>query len=126
MKIPEEYREMLDVFPFLTIVRSGKNEYIGIIQNQDTNVTSMYVYDRLITTEDKKKFLDLGAEWWWETNRKIPINIVLGKRFDQYRHSLMSFSNKEFEILAGPTLSLRDLMSKRVKRKSIQLIRKLD
>lgn len=117
---------MLDVFPFLTIVRSGKNEYIGIIQNQDTNVTSMYVYDRLITTEDKKKFLDLGAEWWWETNRKIPINIVLGKRFDQYRHSLMSFSNKEFEILAGPTLSLRDLMSKRVKRKSIQLIRKLD
>ena len=118
--------ELLETFPFLAVVRSGSNEYFGIIQNQDQTVSSVYVYELLKTTEEKRQFLTLGHEWWWETNRKIPINIVLGSRFDPFKYCLMNFSNKDFEVLHGPTVSLKDLMERRVKRKSVQLIRRMD
>jgi hypothetical protein len=126
MTIPENYIQLLTAFPFLTIVNSGRNEFVGIMQNQDVAVSSIYVYALLNSPAEKRGFLDLGSEWWWETNRKIPINIILGERFTPYKYSLMNFSNKDFEIIAGPTLSLKDLMTKRVKRKSVQLIRRLD
>ena len=45
-------------FPFLSIVQYGGNEYVGIINNQDNFVTSMYVYTMLRTDEEKKHFID--------------------------------------------------------------------
>jgi len=121
----EHYKKILASFPFLTITRNGDQEYVGIIQNQDVAVSSMYSYNLIRTAGEKNQFLNLGHEWWWETNRKIPINIVLGKRFELFRYALISFSNRDFEILMGPTLSLHNLSEKRVKRKSVQLIRKV-
>ena len=121
----EQYKILSDKFPFLSVAQCGKQEYIGIIQNTDITVTSMYVYDLIKTEEEKLKFIELGNEWWWETNRLLPINIIMGKRFEPFKYSLMSFSNKDFEILYGPSVSLRNLLNKRSKKRNIQLIRKL-
>ena len=95
------------------------------MQNQDNNVTSMYIYEQIKDSRLKKVFLQLGEEWWWETNRKIPINIIMGGRFRIFRESLVTFTNKDFEVLHGPSICLRDIMQKRVKRKNVQLIRKV-
>ena len=119
-----DYKEFLEDFPFLTLARCGNNEYVGIVQNVDNNVISIYVYELIKDTELRKKFLQLGDEWWMETNRQIPINIIMGARFTPFRESLLSFTNKDFEILYGPSVCLRNIMTKRVKRKNIQLIRK--
>ena len=43
---------------------------------------------------------------------------------DTYMDNCCLFTNKDFEILHGPIVCLRDIMTKRVKRKNIQLIRK--
>ena len=31
--IPKKYQDLLDEFPFLTLIKYGGNEYVGIIQN---------------------------------------------------------------------------------------------
>ena len=62
-------------FPFLSLIRKGDLEFVGIISNQDNQVTSFYDYGRIMMPEDKMKYLKLGESWWWESNRKIPINI---------------------------------------------------
>jgi|TARA_R110000796_G_scaffold244327_1_gene367358 hypothetical protein len=125
MTIENQYQELLEQFPFLTLASYGNNEYVGIMQNQDNNVTSMYIYEQIKDSRLKKVFLQLGEEWWWETNRKIPINIIMGGRFRIFRESLVTFTNKDFEVLHGPSICLRDIMQKRVKRKNVQLIRKV-
>tara|TARA_B100000900_G_scaffold258619_1_gene220442 strand:+ start:4105 stop:4500 length:396 start_codon:yes stop_codon:yes gene_type:complete len=126
MTIGKQYQELLDQFPFLTLASYGNNEYVGIMQNQDNNVISMYVYDQIKSNDAKRIFLDLGSEWWWETNRQIPINIIMGNRFKQFREALVTFTIKDFEVIHGPTICLRDIMQKRIKRKNVQLIRKVN
>lgn len=116
---------LLEKLPFLSLCRCGKNEYIGIIQNIDINIVSMYSFDLIKTTEEKLRFIDLGNEWWWGTNRLMPINLVLGNRFNIFNYCLLSFTNKDFELISGPSVSLRNLLNKRIKKKHIQLIRKL-
>lgn len=122
--IPKKYQILLDDFPFLTLVKYGGNEYVGIIQNIDNNLASMYNYENIKTSEDRREFLELGEEWWWGTNRLIPINIIFKSRWEKYRTSLVTFTIKDFEILHGPSVSLSNIIQKRVKRKNIQLVRK--
>ena len=116
----------LNNFPFLTLGRYLEQEYLGIIGNSDSQLTSMYIYNMLPDEDSKKLFLQLGDEWWWETNRMIPINVALKDRWAGFRPYLKTFISSDFEILSGPCLSLDTVMVKRVRRRQIQLIRKQD
>ena len=111
-------------FPFLSIVQYGGNEYVGIINNQDNYVTSMYVYTDLSSDESRQAFLDLGEAWWFESNRTIPISIFLPKEFPAFRHCLMTMNTKDVKVTVGPVVNLGNLAVKRVKRMSVQLVRK--
>jgi len=117
-------KDIEEKFPFLSIVQYGGNEYIGIINNQDNYVTSMYVYTDLTTDVEKQHFLDMGETWWFESNRTIPISIFLPKEFPRFRHCLMTMNTKDVKVTAGPVVNLGNLSVKRVKRKSVQLVRK--
>lgn len=121
--IPQKYQNLLDNFPFLSLCTYGGQEYIGIVQNTDNQVCSVYVYD-LVEPEMRKSFLELGEEWWWESNRTISINLVIGKRFKPFRMALMTFNTKDFEIVHGPSVSMQTIMQKRIKRRQIQLVKK--
>jgi hypothetical protein len=48
------YQELLEQYPFLTVVSYAGNEYVGIMQNIDTHIASMYIYERLKSVEEKK------------------------------------------------------------------------
>lgn len=113
----------MDEYPFLTVVEYAGNEYLGIIQNIDNHVASMYVYDRLNETTEKAKFLELGEEWWWETNRKLPINIALLNRWN-FQYCVQSFNVKQMDVIAGPEVRLSNSITKRIKRRSINLVKK--
>jgi hypothetical protein len=67
--------------------------------------------------------LELGETWWWESNRMIPINIFLRREIEPYRYALMTMNSKDVKITVGPTVNLNNLAIKRVKRKSVQLVR---
>lgn len=111
-------------FPFISVITHVNLEYVGIIINQDAQVTSIYDYSSIKTEEEKARFLELGEAWWWESNRQIPINIFLAKEIFEFRYAIKNFSTKDVKVLFGPCTSLNDIIVKRIKRKSITLIRK--
>lgn len=121
MKITDHLKEN---FPFIACINHVDKEYVGIIINQDAQITSMYDYTAIKTEEEKTRFLELGEAWWWESNRQIPINIFLAKEILPYRYAIRNFNTKDVKLLFGPCVSLNDIITKRIKRKSITLIRK--
>ena len=123
--IPKKYQDLLDEFPFLTLVAYGGKEYVGIIQNMDNNLASMYNFEHIKDSDHKREFLEIGEEWWWGTNRMIPINIIFKTNFEKFKSCLLTFSIKDFEVLHGPTISLNNIIQKRVKRRNIQLVRRM-
>lgn len=110
-------------FPFISCIKSNDKEYVGVIINFDEFVVSIYDLSMLINEEQRRAFLDLGETWWWESNRKIPINIFLKKEMQVFRPFIKTFNAKDVEIVFGPIVNLSEIAEKRVKRKSIQLVR---
>jgi hypothetical protein len=112
-------------FPFISVIVHVSREYVGIIINQDAQITSMYDYTMIKTDEEKQRFLELGEAWWWESNRQIPINIFLAREIFEFRYVIKNFSTKDVKLMHGPCTSLNDIIVKRIKRKSITLVRKI-
>jgi hypothetical protein len=121
MRITENLKEN---FPFISIVTHVTQEYVGIIINQDAQVTSMYDYSALRSDYDKAAFLQLGEVWWWESNRQIPINIFLNRDMIPFKYAIRNFATKDMKVIIGPCTSLNNIIIKRIKRKSITLVRK--
>ena len=119
----EIFKTLRDKFPFLSLIRKGDMEFVGIVQNQDNNVISFYDYGRLMSPQDKMRYLKCGEIWWYESNRKLPINIFLKGDFKYFRTTLVTLNSKDVLIVEGPTVRLSDISKKRVKRKTIQLVR---
>jgi hypothetical protein len=92
---------LAEKYPFLTVCTYAGDEYVGIIQNQDATVTTIYDFGSIIQQDEKELFLELANIWWWE-------------------------SNKDLDILQGPVCSLADIAKKRSKRRSITLVRRVD
>ena len=120
------FEKLAEKYPFITLCIYANTEYVGIIQNRDDAVTTIYDFGSVLGQQDKLDFLELASQWWWESNRSIPINIFLRGEWDRFRFTLRTFSNKDLEILHGPVCSLQDIARKKSKRKSITLVRRLD
>jgi hypothetical protein len=118
-------KEFKENFPFISIVSYGGTEYVGIIINQDNVVTSMYVYTDIKSDNEKELFLELGEVWWWESNRTIPISIFLRQEMEAFAYCIITMNSKDVRIVDGPCVNIGNLNVKRVKRKNVQLVRKL-
>ena len=110
-------------FPFITCIRCADEEYVGIIINHDTQVTSIYDFGIIKFDNERKRFLELGEIWWWESNRKIPINIFLKSDMIPFRPIIKTFNSKDVSIIFGPVVNLSEIAEKRIKRRSIQLVK---
>lgn len=117
------YNQFQENLPFISCLKSNDKEYVGIIINFDDYIVSMYDLSMVSSDHHKTLFLEMGETWWWESNRKIPINIFLKAEMQIFRSIIKTFNAKDVEIVFGPTVNLSDIAEKRVKRKSIQLIR---
>jgi hypothetical protein len=110
-------------FPFISCLKSNDKEYVGIIINCDDYVASIYDLSMIVDEKKRVSFLELGEVWWWESNRKIPINIFLKNEMQIYRAYIKTFNSKDVEIVFGPAVNLSEIAEKRIKRKSIQLVK---
>ncbi len=110
-------------YPFVSCIKSSDTEYVGIVINFDNFVTSIYDITSIRTDDERKISLEMGEVWWWESNRKIPINIFLKKEMQVFRYAIKTFNSKDVELVFGPTVNLSEIAEKRIKRKSIQLVR---
>ena len=123
---PDLFARLAEKYPFITLCVYASTEYVGIIQNQDDVVTTIYDFGSIQDLGQKRRFLELANVWWWESNRSIPINIFLKAEWDPFRVYIRTFVNKDLEILHGPVCSLSEMARKKSKRKSITLVRRID
>ena len=122
----DRLQKLADKYPFITLCVYANNEYVGIVQNRDDSVTTIYDFGVLVDSNSKRRYLELANVWWWESNRSIPINIFLRGEWEEFRHTLRTFANKDLEIIHGHVCSLADIAKKKSKRKSITLVRRVD
>jgi len=120
------FAKLIEKYPFITLCVYANQEYVGIVQNQDDVITTIYDFGSIQDIESKRRFLELANVWWWESNRSIPINIFLKAEWDPFKNCLRTFINKDLEVLHGPVCSLAEMARKKSKRKSITLVRKVD
>jgi hypothetical protein len=120
------FEKLAEKYPFITLCVYATTEYVGIIQNQDDAITTIYDFGAIADVDHKRQFLELANIWWWESNRSIPINIFLKGDWDLFKPYLRTFTNKDLEILHGPVCSLSEMSRKKSKRKSITLVRRVD
>lgn len=119
------FQKLSSNHPFITVCSYSGQEFVGIVQNRDDVVTTFYDFGSIIEQELKKEFLRLADEWWWNSNRMIPIHLFLREDWAIFKPYLRTFTNKGLEILHGPATSLNDLSKKRIKRRSIMLVRRM-
>ena len=120
------FAKLAEKYPFITLCVYASTEYVGIVQNQDSAITTIYDFGSIIDIDQKRLFLELANVWWWESNRSIPINIFLKSDWNSFKPYLKTFSNKDLVILHGPVCSLIEMSRRKSKRKSITLVAKLE
>jgi hypothetical protein len=123
--INDFFQKLTDTHPFISVLSYAGQEYVGVIQNRDDSVTTFYDYGSIVSQDLRKLFLELGDTWWWESNRLIPINLFLREDWGVFRPYLRTFNNKGLLILHGPAPSMNELTKKRVKRRSITLVKRM-
>lgn len=122
---PEFLQKLSESHPFISVCVYAGHEYVGIVQNRDDQITTIYDYGSIAEGHLKAKFLELGDIWWWESNRMIPINLFLKTEWREFKRFSKTFNNKGLVIVHGPTTSINDLSAKRTKRKSITLVKRV-
>jgi hypothetical protein len=120
------FEKLTEKYPFITLCIYATTEYVGIIQNQDASITTIYDFGSIQDVGIKKRFLELANIWWWESNRSIPINIFLKHEWEEFRPYLRTLNSKDLEIVHGPVCSLNEIARKKSKRKSITLVRRIE
>ena len=120
------FARLAEKYPFITLCVYANTEYVGIIQNQDSAITTIYDYGAIQDLTTKQKFLELANTWWWESNRTVPINIFLKQDWQIFRTYLRTFANKDLQIIHGPVCNLAEMGNKKSKRRSITLVRRID
>jgi len=121
----EFFKKLSDQHPFITVCSYAQQDYVGIVQNRDDIVTTLYDYGAIAEPILRARFLELGEVWWWESNREIPINIFLKSDWAIFRPYIRTFNNKSLVVIHGPVVSMTDFSKKRAKRKSITLVKKM-
>ena len=121
-----KHEELQEKFPFLTDIEFSQEEFVDIVQNKDAQILSFYDIEKCRNDEEKKVLLELGDLWWWESNRLLPIDVFLFQEMQEFRHCLRTFVLKETEVLFGPVTSMQNILKKRIKRRTVQLVKKVD
>jgi hypothetical protein len=111
----EFFKKLSDSHPFITVCSYANQDYVGIVQNRDDAVTTIYDYGAIVDINIKGKFLELGDIWWWESNRLIPINLFLKEDWAIFKPYLRTFTNKSLIIVHGPVCSMNELHKRRSK-----------
>ena len=124
--LPEEIKLVLEQCPFLSYGKLNENQYLGVVQNCDAQLISIYDLNAIPSKELRQDFLLCAETWWWELNWQVPINIFLKDRFRPYRPFLKHFSRKDFVLIAGPIVSLQETIARRVRKRQVMLVRRIE
>lgn len=110
-------------YDFLTFLVLEDDIIVGIVQNETPKLMMVYQLDAIRDPHHKETFLKYADEWWWESNRTVPINSFIGRRFDMFEACLKGYSKKSVLKVIGPTFNLAERYLKRIKKKRIDIMK---
>ena len=119
------FKRLSEAHPFISICSYASQDYVGIIQNRDDTVTTIYYYGAIVSPILRARFLELGEVWWWESNRTMPINLFLKEEWAIFKPFIKTFNNKSLSVIHGPVVSMNEFIKRRSKRKSITLVKRM-
>lgn len=120
----QELEQLTQEFPFLCTFWFQEEPIIGIVQNSNAQFIHIYCYNLLVKDQNKKEFIQGGNQWWWESNRTIPIHLFLREDWNQFKNILRVFPCNSVSDVKGHLINLNETYMRRIKRKQtrIQLI----
>lgn len=110
-------------YPYLTYLQVGEIAVLGVVQNVGPQTVNVFDFAHLRTDEQRKGFLKLAEEWWFESNTQVPIDVFLGPKFDYLLHCLRIYPRSAVIDVQGPLINLDDQFKRRIRRRRIEFIK---
>lgn len=103
----KEYENLIrlkKLYPFFSFFIFSDEFYYGVLQKSNKDFISVYVLKFIKNKEEKMLFVKLSEDWWWESNRKFPINFFHPTWDRYFKKYLRSFSWNGIKCYTGPLL----------------------
>lgn len=106
--------------PFITVIKVNDQEFIGVIKIKSKQYTTIYSFD-LMSESLQDELLTLAHDWWWQSNRSIPVCLFFQEEMEKFEPYTQRFDTSLVNFVHGPVISLSDLPTKRIKRRNVSL-----
>lgn len=106
--------------PYVTVLIHNDTEYVGILKIKSKQYISLYCLNHM-PPEEQKLLLEFAEQWWWQSNRGIPISLFMREEMERFEKYTIRFNTDSCIHVHGPLISLSDLPTKRIKRRNIVL-----
>ena len=73
------FDKLTEKYPFITLCMYANAEYVGVVQNRDDVVTTIYDFGAVTDQQAKLLFLELANTWWWDGPACSLLDIVRRK-----------------------------------------------
>lgn len=108
-------------FPFISVFSANDNEnnIYGIVLNCDKTTVSIIDIEKIRNKDEIIKLLEIGENWWWYSNRDIPLNLFYYDECLPYMKYVSHLSSKYIDKIYGNESSLTNFTnSKKIFRKN--------
>lgn len=97
-----------DKFPFISVIIGNNNEeeYYGIILANNRNTISFIDIKKIRDTKQFSDLLQICQNWWWYSNRSIPINLYYYEDTLPFMQYVTHLPSKTNTIVSGHVASL--------------------
>ncbi len=112
-----------NTYPFVTVIEHDAVIFYGIIKIKSKQYTTLYCFQEMDESHQEDLLL-LANDWWWQSNRTIPICLFMQEQIEKYEKYTKRFNTDQIIVHSGPVISLSDLRTKRIKRRNIVLKKK--
>lgn len=121
----------MELMPYLSCVtlepdpkdpEENERRVVGVIQNVTTKFVMMYDMTKIGPREDRNTFLTLVREWWEESNTLIPVNIFIGRDFDQFYYALAGLPVAGVREMKGHEVNVQKSFGRKIKRRKVEFI----
>lgn len=97
-----------DKFPFISVIVGNgcDTEYYGVIIANNRNTISFIDIKRIKSTDEFSDLLQVCQNWWWYSNRTIPINLYYYEETSKFMKYVTHLPSKTHTIISGHVASL--------------------
>ena len=109
---------------YLTFIFMKDDDWkCGVVQNETARFIALYDLSKIRNEDAMRRFLAMADDWWWNSNRRLPIQSYIGPQFDEFQNALINIPKKGLDCdPIGPVFSLSELYIKRIKKRRVDLV----